>query len=457
MTGKKRRGVVLIVEGLSPDLLSRWSGCGLLPGFSRLSRSGAGGTIGSDFVPYEPPGLISAFTGTRPGEHGWFSYWNVHEPDYRPRPNGSDDVHVPFLWQRSEMLEKRFALINLFGTHPPKPLNGWLITYPTLQTLRASYPSTLLLDLARMNLPYTHDVSVWFGGQQKHEFVPLVLEADSRRGAIARHLFDEGADLVMVNLTSVDRMSHCYWQEIEPDSSVLLADSAIFRAYQCCDRIISDFLERQTSDTSLLVFSEIGFGPLRAYLDINQILSENGLFQWEDREQVTPKWARTIAFEAVQGTQGINLNLKSRYIQGILEHADYESSRSKVIDVLSSATNPYTGLPLFKRVAPREEIYPGQSCSSAPDLILEPADPRYLPFGEPRWARHVKRKLQSGWHRKNSFWAAVGENFNAGSQTVAELIDIMPTIYSMLGMDPPQGLAGTSLEQKSVCSKTYAQ
>jgi predicted AlkP superfamily phosphohydrolase/phosphomutase len=447
--GARRRAIVLIVEGLAPDLCRQWSDCGLLPGFSELFENGARGSISSGFVPYEPPGLVSAFTGTKPGEHGWFSYWNVHESDYRPRPITSEDVRVPFLWQRPEMADKRFALINLFGTHPPRHLNGWVITYPTLQTLRACYPSRLLLELAQRNLPYTHDVSVWFGGQKKDDFVPLVLEADCRRGAIAAHLLDQGADVVIVNLTSVDRMSHCYWQEIEPDSPVPLLDGAIFQAYQCCDRIISDFLHRRASDTSLLVFSEIGFGPLRTYVDINQILAHHKLFEWEDHEQAAVRWNRTFAFEAVQGTQGININLNPRYSQGIVTQADYESCRSQVIEVLAQTINPHTGLALFKQIARREEIYPGQGCWAAPDLILEPADPRYLPLGEPLWASHVKRRLQSGWHRRTSCWAAVGENFEAGSQATATLIDIVPTIYHMLGMAPPADLAGAFLEQKS--------
>lgn len=435
----------MILEGLAPDLYRRWSEAGLLPGFSDLFRCGASGTISSDFVPYEPPGLASAFTGTRPGEHGWFSYWNVHESDYKPRPITSGDVRVPFLWQRPEMKDKRFALINIFGTHPPQRMNSWTITYPTLQTLRACYPSSLLLDLAQIDLPYTHDVSVWFGGQKKQDFVPLVLEADYRRGAIAAHLFEQGADAVIVNLTSIDRLSHCYWQELESGSPVPLLDSAVFQAYRCCDRIITDFLERLSSDTSLLVFSEIGFGPLLAYIDVNHILAKNGLFEWENSGQSAVRWDRTHAFESVQGSQGINLNVKGRYSQGIVEQAEYESRRSEVMEILSQAINPHTGLPLFKQILRREELYAGKHCLAAPDLILEPADQRYLPLGEPLWARHVRRRLQSGWHRRDSCWAAMGGNFNATTRSTAALIDLTPTLYQMLGINPPADLIGTSL------------
>ncbi len=355
---------------------------------------------------------------------------------------------MPFLWQRPEMEGKRCGLVNLFGTHPPQPLNGWLISYPTSQTLHATYPSSLSLGLAKAGLSFTHDVSVWFAGQRKGNFVPLVLEADARRGAIAEYLFDQGADMVIANLTCIDRLSHCYWQEIEPGSPVPLEESAVFQAYQCCDRVIGKFLEKRTEDVTLLVFSEIGFGPLRAYLEINQILAEHDLLLWKDAERTAPDWARTQAFEAVQGTQGININLRSRYQDGTVDDSQYEACCQKVRDVLIGAINPHTGLPLLKRVAHRTEIYPGAHTAEAPDLILEPADPRYLPFGEPSWARHVRRKLQSGWHRRTSLWAAVGEEMESGCQMEAELLDIAPTLMDILGAGSNSGLPGISLKAK---------
>ncbi|MGJ3560839.1 hypothetical protein ACR6C2_30120 [Streptomyces sp. INA 01156] len=51
-------------------------------------------------------------------------------------------------------------------------------------------------------------------------------------------------------------------------------------------------------------------------------------------------------------------------------------------------------------------MYPGTATAGAPDLIMEPADWRYLPLGDPRWATHVHRTWQSGWHRRESFWQA---------------------------------------------------
>lgn len=445
--GKKRKAIVLVTEGVSRPLLERWCERGLLPGFARLLGEGGSGQLNSHLVPYEPPGLLTAFTCKPPGEHGWYSYWNVHNHDYRPRPLGSGDLRHPFIWERQEAFDKRFAVVNVFGTHPPKPFNGWLITYPTQQTLAACYPRELLWSLSNRGVSYTHDVSVWFSGQAREDFLGRVLEADRRRGDAALALWSEGADALVLNLTSIDRTSHCYWQELDEGSPVPETESAIFRAYSLCDRIISNFSERVTEHTSLLAFSEVGFGPLRAYCSVNEYLAAVGLLTTQACEGVeVVDWEKTLAFEAVQGTHGININLASRYVHGRVQPRDYESARRQVIAALGAYINPYTGLRLFRRVLPREEVYEGQAVVNAPDIIVEPEDERYLPLGEPLWARHVHRTLQSGWHRRNSYWAGYGGEFVAGKQTAcASLLDIGPTISRMLGLELEENYSGAPL------------
>jgi predicted AlkP superfamily phosphohydrolase/phosphomutase len=444
---RKRKAIVLVTEGVSSPLLAKWCGRGLLPGFARLLKEGGCGPLRSDLVPYEPPGLVTAFTGQGGGEHGWFSYWNVHNSDYRPRPMTSGDLRHPFVWQRPEFASKRFAVVNVFGTHPPTPLDGWLITYPMQQTLNACHPRDLLWLLSNRGLHYTHDVSVWFSGQAQKDFLPLVLEADRRRGELALAFLDEGADAVVVNLTGIDRASHCYWQELEEGSPVPETESAVFQAYRQCDGVIARLAERVDEHTSLLCFSEVGFGALRAYCSVNDHLGQAGFLKKQSAGGGQAiRWGETMAFEAVQGTHGVNINLESRYVEGRVKAADYHQVREQVTASLLEAVNPYTGLSLFRRVLPREEVYSGQGVVHAPDIIVEPADERYLPLGDPFWATHVQRRHQSGWHRRDSYWAALGGDFGAARETRdASLLDIGPTICWMLGVDAPRDFSGVAL------------
>jgi predicted AlkP superfamily phosphohydrolase/phosphomutase len=444
---KKPQAIVCVTEGLSRPLLTKWVGQGLLPGFSRLLQEGSQGDLRSEFVPYEPPGLMTAFTGQSAGDHGCLSYWSVHENDYRPRPLTSGEVGQRFLWQRREFAAKRFAVINVFGTHPPTPLNGWLVTYPMQQTLGACYPRELLWSLSNEGMHYTHDVSVWFSGQAQKDFLPPVLEADRRRGALALRLLEEDPDVIVVNLTSIDRTSHCYWQELEEGSKVPATESAVFQAYQECDRIIGRLAERVNEHTSLLAFSEIGFGALRAYCSVNDFLERAGFLTMQTfGAERTIRWEDTVAFEAVQGTHGVNINLEGRYAQGRVKAEDYLLLRAEVMVALRESINPYTGLLLFQRVLPREDVYAGESVAKAPDIILEPADERYLPLGDPFWASHVCRQRQSGWHRRNSYWAGIGGPFGVGKQEpTASLLDIAPTICRLIDVEVPNDFAGCPL------------
>jgi predicted AlkP superfamily phosphohydrolase/phosphomutase len=353
----KPRAIVLITEGLNTDLVAQW-GPELLPSFHRLFAEGAGGAMASEFVPYEPSGLFTAFTGVEPGEHGCYSYWSVHSPDYTPTVLDGSASRKPFLWHRPELADRTVAVVNVFGTHPVQPVNGYTVSYPMRRTLHACHPRELAVQLGAHGIHPLHDVTIWYSGQARDQFVPRVLQADIERTEAALHLLDGRAgpvpDLSILNLTAIDRLSHFYWQELEPGSTVAQADQAVFQAYQLADRTLGRLLDRIDDATSVLAFSEIGFGPLRAYCSLNEVLAEAGLLTLGDNGR--PDWSRSRAFEAVQGSQGVNVNLAGRYKQGIVAPNDYEAVLTDVRAALLGYINPRNGLPLIGAVAGRDEI-----------------------------------------------------------------------------------------------------
>lgn len=439
----RRRAFVIITEGAAPELLDRWCADGQLPHLSRLRAMGASGTLAAEGVPYEPPGLVSLLTGQPAGEHGFFSYWTCHDAEYRPQVLTSRERRHPLIWQRPELAGIRTAAMGIFGTHPAEPLDGWLITYPMYPTLRAAYPSDLQQRLARRGIRPVHDVSIFWSGQPRDELLPQLLEADRQRGAMAMAFYEDGADLVLVNLTSIDRTSHIYLHELDAGSPHQ-SDSAVLAAYRTCDEVVGAALARLDGDTTLIAFSEIGFGPLRSYCSMNDELAALGLLSTDGDSGVD--FSRSAAFEAVQGTHGVNVNLRGRYKHGTVAGVDYERARDDIAAGLLERVNPRTGLPFLSAVRRREEVYSGSAVSLAPDLILEPADWRYLPLGDPTWARHVHRTWQSGWHRNRSYWAAYGPDIRPGSYArIASPIDVTASVYHALARDLPADLVGTGL------------
>ncbi|MCP4656369.1 MAG: hypothetical protein GY856_13230 [bacterium] len=440
------------MEGTARPLLERWRSAGHLGHWNQLIENGTTGRLRSGVVPYEPPGLMSAFTGYTPGGHGWFTYWEPRSPEYRPRVLGSGDRWQPCLWNRPEFADLRFAVVNVCGTHPPTQLPGHLISYPMQKTLRATYPRELHSTLARQGIRLIHDVSVWYSGQTREIFLQGVLAADQGRLEAALELWStERPDILILNLTGIDRVSHFFWHELEPETPIREEEGAIFQAFRSCERALGRLMERVGDDTSLLAFSEIGFGPLRAYCSINDVLEGAGLLTREKGDEVAIRWHETRAFEAAQGSHGININVRGEFRDGTVDPDDRDRIRNDVAELLRTAINPHTGCPLFCDVLPREAIYQGPHLEKAPDLILVPADERYQPLGEPFWANHVNRRWQSGWHRRDSFWAAIGPAFphNRRVDRIASPEDIAPTLSRMVGRDPLPDWSGRDLGDDS--------
>ena len=445
---RQPRAIVLVIEGLSLPLVGQWVREEYLPTFGRLSREGASGEFTSERVPYEPSTLVTAFSGYSVGEHGCYSYWTTQPSDYRPRIVRSDELGRELLWNRADVADLRFCVINVFGTHPPLPIPGWLITYPTQQTLHACYPSSLLLELSRQRISYAHDVSLWFDGGPRERFVNGALRIDAARAATAEWLWDTySPDVLVVVFTAVDRLSHVYWHELESGSPFAKTETAIFRAYQQCDTFIRRMVERVNDRTSLLVFSDVGFGPLRAYCSLDENLAKKSFLQEEEsRSRVC--WSKTVAYESIQGSHGVNINMRGRQKEGIIYPSDYDRVRRDITQALQTIVNPFTGLPLLRDVYCREEIYSGSRLIQAPDLIVEPADERYLPLGERRWAGHVNRQLQSGWHRRETWWGGIGPAFVQGYGGHGCALDVVPTILHMLERPPIVELLGQPLGQR---------
>lgn len=437
------RTIVLILEGVSDTLLNRWMDTAL-PALATLRRDGAFGPLVSLPTPYEPPALSSAFTGAPPNQHGCYSYWHVHGPTYDAIPAvvQADDLRAPLLWNQPAAAGLRVGIVNLFGTHPPRPLNGYLISYPLYPTLHACMPPRLLRELSQQGIRYGHDVSALYTGAPRDEFVALVERVEQERIRACLGLLTRDCDLYVFNSTIIDRLSHFWWSEVEPESGVDVEASALWRAYRLADAFVAQLLERLAADDHLIVFSEIGFGPLRRFVSVNDILAQAGLLRIRDGQI---DLAHTYAMEAVQGSHGINLHLQRRHAGGLIAPADEAVWRAEVRAALLAATNAETGLPLFAAVHDGATCHPDGVDDAAPDLVLEPYDERYQPLGHPYWAHKVHRRLQTGWHRRTSFWAGVGPRFAAGVPgALAHCTDIAHTIAGCLDL-PPLASSGQTL------------
>ncbi len=413
--------IVCICEGISYELLNKYLEEGSLPNIKRLVSEGNFGELQCNEIPYEASCLTTALSGVSVKEHGIISYWNAKSYEYIPVEWNSEDIKQYMFWNKDEYKNNRYALINLFGTQPTYEIDGYMLSYSMDKNLRYSYPKDLLNKLNKKRLPYVQDTCAFFNPKTDlKQFCLDVLRIDQLRKNVFINLLQDNIDVGIVNFTAIDRLSHFSFHEVYQKES---KDTYLYQAYKQCDEFIGELMEfADKKSAKFILFSEIGFGALLKFVRINDYLCQTNFMKRNDvGEEI--QWKETLAFETVQGSHGVNINLKTAFRDGCVSIDEYDDVIRDVMDNLKKMRNPHCDQPMFS------DVIRGRDYSDSkyiPDILVVPYDWRYLPYGDAYWANHVSRDCQTGWHRANSFWATLdkqAEEFPIKSlQDIAEYI-----------------------------------
>jgi predicted AlkP superfamily phosphohydrolase/phosphomutase len=408
---------------MDPVLMASEMANGSLPWFKALRDRDRYRSLDCGPVPYEPSNLATAFSGVNPGVHGCFSYWSAHSGGEIPRILDASDVRASRLWEWDEMKGVRVSVVNVQLTHPPAPVNGTLISYPMNNSMNTTYPRRLLSDLQRQGVRYAHDVSLFYTGQPFEEFAKDAFRIAAAQLDTAMALAPD-ADVMIVNLTLPDRLSHFLWYEL--DAAEQRARPHILQAYDFVDDACRR-LETLGAE-SMLVFSEIGFGKLDGFFSIDRYLQQEGLQFLDENGQVDLQ--RSVAMETAQGSHGVML-CADLGGTGQATQASIDQVREFLLQIRFD-----DGQPALAEVRHRDELYRGPFTHLGPTLVVRPADEKRPPLGDPRWAKHVRRTSQSGWHRDQGFIALAGGPSLRPHSGSVELQQIAPTIAQLAGREP---------------------
>lgn len=164
-------------------------------------------------------------------------------------------------------------------------------------------------------------------------------------------------------------------------------------------------------------------------------------------------WTKTKAF--IGEVEGIRINLKGKYPQGTVSPEEYDSIRETIITAAKSLRDPKTGKRVFKGVHRREEVFAGPCTSKLPDIILKPDDEYYI---SPKFFRHRKKSPDSflahdthwrrisGSHRQYGIFIMAGPQVRENAEIHgADILDIFPTVFYLLGERCPSDLDGKIL------------
>jgi predicted AlkP superfamily phosphohydrolase/phosphomutase len=305
-------------------------------------------------------------------------------------------------------------------------------------------------------------------------------------------------DTLMAVLVVTDRVQHFCWPAEDvpfdkPDWTPILS------IYQQIDSFLSKVLELIDENTTVLVISDHGFGPLRlARRCLNQLFAQLGLLGYRsgatrltnkllervlvygrkiipfslqkslaqtfsglhhraihEHELSSVDWSLTKVFYSPHmGT--LTINLKGREPEGIVLAKDYDPLRQQIQDLLLNITDPLSKRQVIKAVHRREDIYHGPYTEKAPDLVIEwnteavqnsicySVDKKPVIIQPPKRVDAGER--WTGDHRPFGIFIAYGPHIKEGSTiSNATLYDIAPTILYLQDHPIPNDMDGKVL------------
>lgn len=461
-------------DGADWRILDPMIEAGLLPNLKALIDRGAKGVLKSTVPNHSWAAWPSFLTGVEPSGHG---VYDIFERDYTTRKQ------LPVTYR--SMKEKTIlpdltaagvetVMTNVPLTFPPPKIQGKLIAGGVLPKGRThTYPDNLAADLEAAGKPFPINGMSWTTFWNKPgPFLAEAMEVTRARIDSNEYLLDTTdwrfASLVYV---ATDRVQHCLAKYVSPDgpdyerlSREPLAEK-IRDVYRLLDEGLGRHLEHARDDDIVLFISDHGFQTCTRALHMDKLLDHLGFLkfgassavfgpmQWGKVRSMARKvydllglhgkvslpqsinWKKTLAYTSVRSTgEGVSVNLAGREPDGVVDPADFEAVREKVMDALSGYKDPATGRSPVAAIHKREEFFQGRFAETAPDIIMEPAQHYSL--------THAKSPIEdadwlSGDHRIDGVIAAAGPR--VGPDAFAEpafLVDVAPTVLAALGVTP---------------------
>jgi predicted AlkP superfamily phosphohydrolase/phosphomutase len=511
---------VIALDGATFDLIEPWAAAGHLPHLQKLIANGAYARLESTLPPITGAAWTSFQTGVQPGRHGIFDWLTRKDGSYDLVPISSQSIQREVLWEYLSRHGKRVGVMGVPVSYPARPVNGFILTdLLTPSGVNYAFPPELKDEIESKIGPYPVMPEHWRGRYAARSWLENLKKSLARRAEIALYLSETKPwDFFMVHIMETDSVSHQMWHLLDKrerpryHGGIHLTRSLsasgegqgevnpILEIYQLADRFVGEIAARLDEDTTLLVISDHGFGPLFYNIYLNCWLYEHGylvlkrnvttllkrlawragltpenLYVWAERLRLLDlgaslrhghlhdllgrvflstqniDWPRTRAYS--YGNVGqIYLNLKGREPQGCVEPADAPALVAEIIAKLQAwldvhLRQPKAGEGVQSRrslVYRKEEIYWGEALDRAPEILVVPPD-GVMAVGTTEFLSNrviTPTYAGSGWHRMEGIFIAAGKTIEPGPKQKLRIVDLFPTIVALLGLPIPEGLDG---------------
>ncbi|HZY47040.1 MAG TPA: alkaline phosphatase family protein [Candidatus Bathyarchaeia archaeon] len=496
------RALVIGLDSASPYLIEKW--IDKLPNLKRLSERGVRGVLESIVPPSSVPAWQCFATGKNPAKIGNLGFIYIGR-DLRLK-HGKTTPDMGCLWDVCSQAGLRVGVFNVPGTFPPYQVNGFMVSGFPIQPGKAwTYPTSLMKKLDSAVGGYEADVPLAKPTEMKGGEKAYLAEVDRlhlKSVESARLLLDwYQPELFVMTLQGLDMVQHDFWRYMEDAASEYA--TVVLDWYVKMDEAIGTLARSASDDTYILILSDHGSRPVACSLYINEFFRSQGLLASNNnggdassntgsyrriREFAikhvpvsvvrslynhTPSfisnkltisaemervlgglvrsidWTRTLAFSTGGHGAAIYVNSQPERPAELSEPTARSEIVQKICDLLSDLIDPASGEKVKPVFHLGEKVFRGPYQSEAPDLCVE------LFEGERKIQVNPRLGSQKIWsssshfaatHVREGYWSLSGPHVRHGITEDAGILDLAPTLLSLLGLGVGNDFDGRVLD-----------
>ncbi|WP_298814489.1 alkaline phosphatase family protein [uncultured Chloroflexus sp.] len=500
------RVLIIGLDAADLDLIEPWVAAGWLPHIGRILRQGSFAPLRSTIPVMSPPAWTSLISGLNPGKHGIFDFVRLAPGSYHLISTRRDQTTFKTMFHYASECGKFVLAINVPMTYPPAPVHGIMVSgLGAPMSGQFTHPPQLRQELLAWG--YQIEPATEFApGREQQWLVDLANVTRGQTDAMLRLMERHPWQLGMIVYRAIDEVETFFWHHMDPTHPLHNPEqaqqfgSAILKIHRLLDEEVGRLVRAAGPDTTVVLVSDHGGGPLHREVFLNVWLEQQGwlkrrsLSPQEDvlrrlaitfgisREQLSPKlkgrlwtwlrhripigWQRRLAPPATQlladaidwsqtkaysfGNIGqIYINLRGREPHGVVEPgAEYEALLDEITAALFQLTDD--GQPVVDAVYCGKDLYTGPYAGYGPDLNVIM---RGMSYVAQSWREMAGRQIFAppgshftGIHRPLGMLAMCGPVIpRKGKLAEAQIIDVAPTVMQLLGIPPVAELDGRVL------------
>lgn len=503
---------VFAIDGASPHLANKWIEEDCLPNLKKIKDRGVFGKLESTFPPITGPAWSSFQTGVNPGKHGVFNWLDMSN-SYKGSIVNSNSIKTKTVWDYISTQGGEVGLLSLPLTYPPKQVNGFVVPgfLTPKNSNRRSYPEGLANELENSFSEYSNSVREYMGGSAEN-WVNYLKKTSHTRGEVGRYLIKNGfsgqlnnnhENLFLIHFFSTDLVQHFLWDKVTEEWDPRL------KVFNTIDEEIGKIMELAPENSTFMVVSDHGFGPVEKIFNVNNWLRGEGYLKIKDSfktrfkealsrlginqhklkplgERIFPiakslglvseniitatshpilktfflsnrdvDWGKTAAYSK-SDIGHVRLNLSKREKKGWIGKEDAPILQREIKSKLEDIIIPDSGKKLADWIKPKEEIYSGPYLKDAPDLLFNPLPQKSLGFGAAMFTSNelFMEPFKPGDHRRDGLLMASGPMVHPGEKN-ASITDVAPTLLNLFNYPIPEQMDGEVIREIAPYEPTY--